>query len=259
MIVEDRPEARKLLRYLLSLHPDVKIVGEFEDTDSALLTIKAEEGNIDGVFLDIDIHSEGERAGMDLAYRIDRLALPKKPWLVFTTGFKEFALEAHLVCPYGFLLKPLNNNKVTQVLDRIRKIPPPPPPRIEINHITIIKGERVRCTKYVSPDEILYIKTNNNGNTVKVQLVQGEPLDGVSITLKKWMKDYDFPDLMQIHKSHLVNLKHVNGLKPDAIKSECHNATFRCSTTELAVGGNYKDENDKSRNYLDDLRKALGK
>ena len=248
MIVEDRPLARDELKYLLSLHPDVETVGEFEDTASAWSLI--ETGPIDGVFLDIDIHSEGERAGLDLAYRIDRLGLPQKPWLVFTTGFKEFALEAHRVCPYGYLVKPLDDAKVTQVLDRIRKQITkiqPPSPRIEIKHKTVSCGEPLWYTKYISPDEVLYIQTIKDSSTVKVQLVNGETLDGVNIPLYRWKEDYDLPDLMQIHRSHLVNLKHVNGHKADPFKAEGHNVTFRNSSAELAVG----------KSYLDALRKAL--
>jgi DNA-binding LytR/AlgR family response regulator len=251
IIVEDRPLARDELKYLLSLHPDVEVVGACEDTASAWPLIEA--GNIDGVFLDIDIETEGQRAGLDLAYRIDRLALPRLPWLVFTTGFEEYALAAIQVQPFGYLVKPLDDAKLAQVIDKIRKhnalIPPPPPPPIEINYITINNGERVRCTKYIRQDEILYIQTNYDGNTVKVQLVNGDVLDGVSITLKKWLEDYDLPDLMQTHKSHLVNLKHADGLKPDPYRVEGHNVTFRGCDIEKAV----------SKRYLDEVRRRLGK
>ena len=250
MIVEDRPLARDELKHLLSLHPDVDVVGAFEDTACAWTLI--ENGPIDGVFLDIDIHSEGERAGLDLAYRIDRLPLPQKPWLVFTTGFEEHALEAYLVCPYGYLLKPLDDAKVARVLDRIRKetakIQAPLPPRIEIKHKTVNRDETVWWTKYIIPDEILYIQTIKESSTVKVQLVTGEALDGVNLALKRWKETYDLPDLMQINRSHLVNLRHVNGHKPDLFKVEGHNVTFRNSSTELAVG----------KTYMDKLLKALG-
>ena len=86
------------------------------------------------------------------------------------------------------------------------------------------RGETVWCTKYISPDEILYIQTNNNGGTVKVQLIQGEMLDGVHLALNRWKEAYDLPDFMQIHRSHLVNLNHVNGHKTDPFKrgSQCH-------------------------------------
>ena len=70
-----------------------------------------------------------------------------------------------------------------------------------------------RCIKYIKPDDILYIQTNNNGNTVKVKLMHGEVLDSVHTALNRWKIDYELSDFMQIHKSHLVNLNHVNGLK----------------------------------------------
>jgi two-component system response regulator LytT len=251
MIVEDRPLARDELKYLLTLHPDVEVVCACEDTATAWPLI--ETGNVDGVFLDIE--TEGHRAGLDLAYRIDRLSLPRLPWLVFTTGYEEYALAAHQVRPFGYLVKPLDDAKVAQVLDRIRKAEQqqntlkPPRNRIEIRHKTINRDETVWCIKYISPNEVLYIQTNNNGNTVKVQLVNGEVLDGVYIVLNRWKVDYDLPDFMQIHRSHLVNLSYVNGLKPDPFKIDGHNITFRGCATELSVG----------RNYLDELRKALGK
>jgi len=252
MIVEDRPLARDELKYLLSLHPDVEVAGACEDTASAWPLIEA--GNIDGVFLDIDIETEGHRAGLDLAYRIARLSLPRLPWLVFTTGYEEYALAAHQVRPFGYLVKPLDDAKVAQVMDRIRaeqqhntlKLPRN---RIEIRHKTINRDEAVWSIKYISPDEVLYIQANNNSNTVKVQLVNGEVLDGVYIALNRWKDDYDLSDFMQIHRSHLVNLTHVNGYRPDPFRVDGYNVTFRSCATELAVG----------RSYLDDLRKALGK
>ena len=254
MIVEDRPLAQDELKYLLSLHPDVEIVGVFEDTASTWPLIEA--GNIDGIFLDIDIETEGQRAGLDLAYRIDRHSLSKLPWLVFTTGDAQFALAAIQVQPFGYLLKPLDDAKVAQALDRIRKAQPlqnignPPLNRIEIRHKAINREEAVWCIKYIKPDDILYIQTNYNGKTVKVKLVHGEVLDGIHTTLKQWKIDYELSDFMQIHKSHLVNLNHVNGLKPDLYRVEGYNVTFLGCVDELAVGG---------KNYLDDLRKALGR
>lgn len=252
MIVEDRPLARDELNYLLSLHPGVEVVGAYEDTASAWPVIVAQAAYIDGVFLDIDIETEGRRAGLDLAYRMDRLALPKKPRLVFTTAFKEYALDAHEVRPFGYLLKPLDDAKVTRALNKIRgdiAAIPAPPSRIEIKHKTVNRGETVWCIKYISPDEILYIQTNYDGNTVKVQLANGDVLDGVGITLKKWQEDYDLPGIMRIHKSHLVNLSHVNGHKPAPFKDEGHNVTFRDSDKEMPVG----------KTYLDGLLKALGR
>jgi two-component system, LytTR family, response regulator len=175
------------------------------------------------------------------------------PWLVFTTGFEEYALAAHQVRPFGYLVKPLNDANVAIVLDKIRKVEhhkalKQPQHRIEIRHRAMNRGETIWRTKYVCPDEILYIQTNND-NTVKVKLMQGEILDGIHLPLSRWQVDYELPDFMQAHKNHLVNLKQVNGLKPDPFRVDGYSVTFRSCDTELAVG----------RSFLDDLRKALGK
>jgi DNA-binding LytR/AlgR family response regulator len=73
-------------------------------------------------------------------------------------------------------------------------------------------------------------------------------LDGVHLPLSRWKVDYELPDFLQAHKSHLVNLNHANGLKPDLFRVDGYNFTFRGCEAELAVG----------RNYLEDLCKALG-
>jgi DNA-binding LytR/AlgR family response regulator len=116
------------------------------------------------------------------------------------------------VRPFGYLVKPLDDAKVAQVLDKIRRAQQqhntgkPPLKRIEIKHKTMNRDEIVWCIKYINPDDILYIQTNNNGSTVKVQLVNGEMLDGVRLALNKWKAAYDLPDFMQIHRSQIERL-----------------------------------------------------
>lgn len=239
VIVEDRSMAREELKYLLSLHPDVEVLGEFENTQTAWPLIAS--GKVDGVFLDINIATEPGAAGLDLAYRIDRLPSQISPWIVFTTGYEQYALSAHRVSPYGYLVKPLDDAKVTPVLDKVRRteqrmLKVVGSKRIEIKHKIVKQGETLWCTRYVQPCEILYIQTNNGENSVKVQLTQGEVLNGINLPLSKWKAEYDLPHFMQIHKSNLVNLDYVNGYKPDPFKIDGHKATFRGHSSELPIG-----------------------
>jgi DNA-binding LytR/AlgR family response regulator len=118
VIVEDRFMARDELKYLLSLHQDVTVIGEFENTETAWPLIVS--GKVDGVFLDINIATEPGDAGIDLAYRICRSSLEKQPWIVFTTGDEGYALLARNFTPYGYIVKPLDDAKISPVLERIR-------------------------------------------------------------------------------------------------------------------------------------------
>ncbi|NOU42815.1 MAG: response regulator [Methyloglobulus sp.] len=105
---------------LLSLHPDVELVGAFADTASAWPVITA--GNIDGAFLDIEILTEGKQAGLDLALRINKLSLPTT-WIAFTSALPEKSvLTGRKIGYIGYLEKPLNENQVAQILNKARKL-----------------------------------------------------------------------------------------------------------------------------------------
>jgi DNA-binding LytR/AlgR family response regulator len=274
LIVEDRPFARARLNYLLTKkHPDVEVVDAFEDTASAWAQIEA--GDIDGVFIDIHIETEGRRAGLELANLIDRLP-DQKPWVVFTTGFEEHALAAYKAHPFDYIVKPLTDKKIAEVVDRLRKERQKKTSvsvsvgnednqkTIEIKHRTVDRGETILCTKYIAQKDIIYVQSNNEGNTTKkellnktkAQLVNSECIDGIidkslenwlNETSKLWMDENGEPVIVRIYTSYLVNLNHVNGYKPDPQKEGGYLVTFRDCKDELPIG----------RTYFNDLRDAL--
>ena len=238
LIVEDRESARNVLRKLLSRHPDVVLVAECEDTAGAWPIIEDPASGLDVVFLDIDIQTEGERADMDLAYRIDRLLRPQKIRIVFTTAYDTFALEAHEVQPFGYLVKPIDEAKVLQVLHRIRadnmQHPPSVPMPIEIKYRTLVHSEAVWCTRFVLPADILYIQSDDS--TVNVHLLSGEVLERVNRPLKNWQE----PCFMQVHKSFVLNFDNVNGYKKNPFNEEGYKATFTGATKDIPIGKTYE-------------------
>jgi DNA-binding LytR/AlgR family response regulator len=272
IIVEDQNDQREALIELLSLYPDLQVVGAFADTASAWPLIEA--GNVDGAFLDIKIVTEGKEAGLNLALKIDNLP-SHKPWIVFTTDFKEYAHPAIEVRPFGYYDKPVSNLKVTNALNKIRnaipeKVIKPEPvsaeskQKIKIRHRTFDRGEMSLCTKYLAQKDIIYVQSNNEGNTTKkemlnktkAQLVNNDRVDGIiektleqwlSETSKSWVDEKGEPIIMRIYTSYLVNLNHVNGYKPDSQKEGGYLVTFRDCKDELPIG----------RKYFNDLRNAL--
>ncbi|SJM91196.1 LytR/AlgR family response regulator transcription factor [Crenothrix polyspora] len=106
VLVDDEPLARLGLRHCLtSRHLDFEIVGEAEGMQQARQLIQQDD-RIDGVFLDINIETESERAGLDFSFALNNL--PNPPWVVFVTGYEKHAVEAiNNIKPVGYLLKPL--------------------------------------------------------------------------------------------------------------------------------------------------------
>lgn len=247
IIVDDEYWAREDLKNMLKRrHPDFEVIAEAASSQDAWRLIN-EYPEIDGVFLDIHIQAENERAGLDLAYAINRLA--RSPWIVFITGYQQTAVEAHRLHPAHYLLKPLDDDKVDEALDWIRKKQSAArperidqPKRIIVRHRTMNRFDEYEWhTEFIDPGEIVFIAKNKAANTLKIHLANGSVLDGVNGTIKDWERKYSVLGFLQIHRSHLVNLKQVRSLKPRAGENEVYKVALKDSLSELAVGPEYLD------------------
>lgn len=245
MIVDDEYLARDELNSLLKRrHPDFEVVAEAATAEDAWALLK-DHPRIDGVFLDIHIQTENERAGLDLAYAINRLT--NAPWIVFITGRPQTAVEAHRLHPAHFLLKPLEDSRIDEALDWIRQKQGSPvapvfsqPKRIMIKHRIDSSFEEYEWhTECVDPGEIVFIAKNKSVNNLKIQLVSGNVLDRVNGTIKDWENRYAGLGFVQIHRSHLINLSHLRSLKPRGSEGEDYKVALKNCPSELAVGPEY--------------------
>ena len=236
IIVDDEYLAREELAAMLETqHLDFAIIGKLESTAKAWELLSADD-SIEGIFLDIDIHTETRRSGLDFALKLQRLAV--KPWIIFITGEREHAVEAYQSFPVSFLLKPVDNLSLERALNWVRSHRPAQNlvRRLAIRHR--IEGEdqeKTTCTDYVELDEILYIQKNNGVNSIRVGLVNGDVLDGVNSTLAEW-KSHGF---FQIHRRNLVNIKHIRREMPRIGENTVYKLLFKNSPVELDIGPDY--------------------
>jgi two-component system LytT family response regulator len=112
LIVDDEPPGRANLRLALGAHPDWQLVAECDGTASARTILAAHE--VDVIFLDIQMPAE---SGLVLAREISRLRAP--PLIVFVTAYSEHAIDAFEVHALDYLLKPLNDARLAQAVERI--------------------------------------------------------------------------------------------------------------------------------------------
>jgi two-component system, LytTR family, response regulator LytT len=237
IIVDDEPLARDELAYLIkSQHLDFEVVDAVDSTAKAWELMQS-NSHIEGIFLDIDIQTESKRAGLDFALNLSRLA--SKPWIIFVTGYQEYAVEAFQSFPINYLIKPVDDALIERSLNWVRNHCPHPiskDKRLAIRHrISDRFGEKAYCTEYVEIDEILYIQKNNGVNTVRIGLVHGEVLDGVNSTLKEW-EAFGF---FQIHRRNFVNLRHVRRETPRIGENTVYKLVFKDCPIELDIGPDY--------------------
>src|SRR5689334_15405332 len=112
VIVDDEPAARRTLRERCASEPDLCVVGEFGDTDSALEAIRTRPPDL--LFLDVRIDG---LTGIALARSLDPETLPL---IVFVTAYDNYAVEAFELSAVDYLMKPFDDERFQSTLKRIR-------------------------------------------------------------------------------------------------------------------------------------------
>jgi len=112
IIVEDEIPAKEELEYLIETHSEIEIVGAFEDGLDVFKFLQEEE--VDAIFLDINIPSLD---GMLLAGNISKFA--KKPYIIFTTAYKEHAAQAFELEAFDYILKPYDEKRIAAMLKKL--------------------------------------------------------------------------------------------------------------------------------------------
>lgn len=112
MIVEDEKPILDLMKYIIGQDEHYTIVGAFTNPHEALAVL--EELQVDVAFLDVEMPRMN---GLELARRINEQSSHTK--VVFTTAYKDYALDAFDVHAFHYLLKPVAPMAIEKVTKRL--------------------------------------------------------------------------------------------------------------------------------------------
>ena len=115
LIVDDEPLARKGLAVRLAAHSDINIHAQCKNGREAIETLASEP--VDLMFLDIQMPGLD---GFGVIQKIIEQGLPM-PMVVFVTAFDQYAIKAFEVHAIDYLLKPVDESRLSQALDKIRQ------------------------------------------------------------------------------------------------------------------------------------------
>lgn len=127
LIVDDEPPARLLLR-LLCEEAGLTVVGEAPDGPAALRQVESSAPQL--VLLDIAMPGMD---GMTVARTL--AAAPSAPAIVFTTAFAQHAVAAFDVGAIDYLLKPIDPERLSLAIDRVRA-----EPQSVVDHLWLPQG-----------------------------------------------------------------------------------------------------------------------
>jgi two-component system LytT family response regulator len=111
-LADDEPLARLALRARLAQRPGFALVAEYADGDAAAAGLS--ESRPDLVFMDVRMPG---RSGIDVL-----AALPKdsRPMAILLTAHEDFALQAFNLAALDYLLKPIDDDRLDDALERAR-------------------------------------------------------------------------------------------------------------------------------------------
>ncbi|TXF90295.1 response regulator transcription factor [Neolewinella aurantiaca] len=111
LIVEDEPMARKLLTQYVEKIPGIELLASLSSPLEALEFLKENEPDV--LFLDVQMP---EITGIGLLK-----ILKKKPIVVLTTAYSEYAIEGYELDVTDYLLKPITFQRFLKCIEKIRQ------------------------------------------------------------------------------------------------------------------------------------------
>lgn len=253
LIVDDEYPARKELRYLLENFFDVEVVGEATNAQEALKLISAINYTV--VFVDIQMPG---MTGLELGELLRQHS--GFPYVIFVTAFEEYAVKAFEVDAVDYLLKPFDQRRLSQALEKVRKLVEQnqarqrdsknhpgeqgDPSRQEyLDQLDRLPAEKQGKTLLISPEEIIYAYVQEDA--VYIRTDQDTLLSRFS--LKDLEARLDPKHFFRTHRRFIVNLTKVREIIP-----------FFNGTYSLVLLDEGSSEVPVSRNHARRLRELLG-
>ena len=111
LIVDDEAPGRTNLRLALAGYPEWQLLAECDSAAAARDALAGAPADV--IFLDIQMPRE---SGLELARELSRLAAP--PLIIFVTAYNTHALDAFEVHALDYLLKPIDDRRLAQAVER---------------------------------------------------------------------------------------------------------------------------------------------
>lgn len=228
LVVDDEELARALLGNYIGRLPHLELAASCANPLEAMAVLQQQ--NMDILFLDIQMP---ELTGIEFLR-----TLPRKPVVIFTTAYAEYALEGYALDVTDYLLKPFSFERFLQAVNKAialiqaksglpKATPPPVNDTLPPKDFILVKAEhKVHRIKY---DDILYIQSMRE--YAAFYTASGRIL---SLNSLKSLEETLPPErFIRIHKSYIVAINKIDTLEGNMVQ---------VGKERLPVGANYREE-----------------
>ncbi|WP_264551836.1 LytR/AlgR family response regulator transcription factor [Flavobacterium sp. N2038] len=219
IIVDDEPPATRILENYIGKVHFLEKAGVFNDSLKALEFLNTQ--SVDVIFLDIQMP---QLTGLQISRIIS-----KDIKVIFTTAYPDFALEGFELNAVDYLLKPISFERFYQAVSKLNT----ESKTIVSNQnnapdFLFIKTDGKNKFQKIFLNDILYVESLQNYvciHTAKQQIITHSSLKNIIESLPE-------NDFIQIHKSHVISLQHIESTD---------NFSVFLNGKELPIGATFKD------------------
>jgi len=216
IIIDDEPLAVKLLENHISKIGDLQLVATGNNAMEAYKILQTHE--VDLMFLDIQMPNLN---GIEFSK-----SLKNKPQTIFTTAFRDYALDGFELEAIDYLLKPITFQRFFQSVDRVLRNKA----KDYDEDFVIVKVNGFN--QKIKLSEIIYFESQ--GNDIKIVL-NDENFLASKIAIAELADRLKGKGFVRIHRSFIINSKRVTAV---------NNHEVLLGQFTIPVGRSYKDEFD---------------
>lgn len=230
--IDDEPLALEQIGSYVQKTPFLELIATCKNAYEALEVLKEKE--VDLMFIDIDMPDIN---GLDLVK-----SLVKKPQIIFTTAYSEYAFEGFQVDAIDYLLKPINYAAFLKAANKSKiwfeaNSPEKAEQQPKSDRKEIFVKSNYKVVRILLAD-ISYIESANE--YIKIFLDNQEVIT-TFMRLKNIEELLPAGDFMRVHKSFIINLNKILAVD--------RNRIFIDKKKHIPVGEQYKEIFNK---YMDD-------
>lgn len=220
LVVDDEPLAREAIRVYIEKIPELEIVDECENPLQAMTSLHKK--HIDLIFLDIEMP---EIDGISFLQMLRNI-----PGVIFTTAYRNYAVEAFDLDVIDYLLKPISFDRFVAAINKYHERTNKPvhvrrePMKQTVNYVNV-KADRK--TYKVDVSTIQYIESLKD--YVKIVCTNESIVTHDSLSnLEEILAEFGF---IRIHRSFLVAINKIRSFDAESVFLE---------NKELPISRTYK-------------------
>ena len=219
-IIDDEPLAAQLLESYAKEMSSLMLTGVYNSALTAMTGLRS--APVDLLFLDIQMP---ELSGMEFARLI-----PKQTRIVFTTAFKQYAIDGYKVAAFDYLLKPISFETFAETVNKALEWFATQSQQIVTREDRFIFVKSDYRLVRIMLNDILYIEGQKD--YVQICLTNGERIMSL-INMKRLEELLPRPEFLRTHRSYIAHMTNIVTVDRQRIMY---------GTESVPISENYKDD-----------------